>query len=93
MRRPLVVIALCAAFMLAKSPGASAWSRQGHMVTAAIAYQELLRSDPTALRAALALLEQHPHFLDQIAPPRDWNLGDDDRGQAIFMRAARWAVL
>ncbi len=73
-------------------PGtATAWSRQGHMVTAAIAYQELRQLDPAALRAVIELLEQHPHFDDQLAPPRQWGLDDSDRDQAIFMRAARWA--
>jgi len=90
-RHPLALVLMCVAFVLVRSPDASAWSRQGHMVTAAIAYQELLQSDPAALQAVLALLEQHPHFGDQLAPPRDWDLDSDDRGQAIFMRAARWA--
>ena len=77
--------------VLASAPNAAAWSPQGHMVTAAIAYQELRQSDPATLRAVIELLEQHPHFTDRRAPPRGWNLDDDDRGQAIFMRAARWA--
>ena len=90
-RRPLMLVSVCVVLVLGSSPNAAAWSPQGHMVTAAIAYQELRQSDPATLRAVIELLEQHPHFTDRLAPPREWNLDNDDRGQAIFMRAARWA--
>ncbi len=86
-----MLVSVCVVLVLGSSPNAAAWSPQGHMVTAAIAYQELRQSDPATLRAVIELLEQHPHFADRLAPPREWNLDDDDRGQAIFMRAARWA--
>ncbi len=89
--RPILLSASCLALLLCLAGDAAAWSRQGHMVTAAIAYQELRQSDPAALRAVVELLEHHPHFADQLAPPRSWNLDDEDREQAIFMRAARWA--
>ena len=91
LRRILILAPIVSVLVLANAPSLSAWSRQGHMVTAAIAFQELHQSDPATLRAVIELLEQHPHFANLLAPRREWNLDDEDRQQVIFMRAARWA--
>jgi len=70
---------------------ALAWSRQGHMVTGAIAYARLQADDPQALEAVLSLLREHPQFEDLLQAPEDWGLDTDDRYLAVFMNAARWA--
>ena len=56
MRRflPLAIVAA-----LSPAP-AAAWSRPGHMVAAAIAYEELKRRDPQALARIVKLAEAHP---------------------------------
>lgn len=49
------------ALILAIMPqGVSAWTRQGHMVTAQIAYDQLVIDDPAVIDAAAAILEHHP---------------------------------
>ena len=70
---------------------ALAWSREGHMVTGAIAYARLQAEDPEALARVLALLREHPHFSDLLQAPEDWDLDAEDRALAVFMNAARWA--
>lgn len=70
---------------------ALAWSRQGHMVTGAIAYARLQADDPEALAAVLSLLREHPQFEDLLQAPEDWGLDAKDRDLAVFMNAARWA--
>jgi len=70
---------------------ALAWSRQGHMVTGAIAYARLQAEDPEALATVLSLLREHPQYSDLLEAPGDWHLDAEDRDLAIFMNAARWA--
>ena len=50
---------LAAAALLAPLP-AAAWTRPGHMVAAAIAYDELKRRDPQALALIVRLAAAHP---------------------------------
>ena len=70
---------------------ALAWSRDGHMVTGAIAYARLRAEDPDALAAVLTALRAHPHFDDLLQAPQEWGLDGEDRDLAVFMNAARWA--
>jgi len=70
---------------------ALAWSRQGHMVTGAIAYARLQAEDPEALATVLSLLREHPHYSELLQAPDDWGLDAADGDLAIFMNAARWA--
>jgi len=70
---------------------ALAWSREGHMVTGAIAYARMQAEDPQGLAAVLALLRAHPHFSDLLQASEEWDLGAEDRDLAVFMNAARWA--
>ena len=70
---------------------ALAWSREGHMVTGAIAYARLRAEDPEALAAVLTALRDHPHFSDLLQAPREWGLDAEDHDLAVFMNAARWA--
>ena len=68
---------------------AMAWSRPGHMVTAAIAYEELRAQDPKLLEQIIALAERHPDrgaFEVAIGRARG-----EERGRRIFLELARWA--
>jgi hypothetical protein len=94
MTRRSTIIALTLASFLALCgwvPEAQAWSRQGHMVTGAIAYARLQEADPAALAAVIDLLRTHPHYDQLLRAPSDWNLDSSDSDLALFMRAARWA--
>jgi hypothetical protein len=70
--------------LLGASP-AAAWTRPGHMLTAAIAFDDLNARD----RAAIAdLLEHHPdHGPFQVAAERS---AGDGRTLALMMECARW---
>lgn len=68
---------------------AMAWSRPGHMVTAAIAYEELRTQDPKVLQQIIALAERHPDrgaFEVAIGRARG-----EERGRRAFLELARWA--
>ncbi len=58
--RAAVVAAVTASAALASAAPAAAWDNQGHMATAAIAYDALLRSHPDEVRAVVALMAAHP---------------------------------
>lgn len=68
---------------------AMAWSRPGHMVTAAIAYDELRAQDPKVLEQIIALAERHPdRGALEVAIGR---ARGEERGRRIFLELARWA--
>src|SRR5688500_13078360 len=81
----------CALLLLAAlfhCSAAMAWSRPGHMVTAAIAYEELRAQDPKVLERIIALAERHPDrgaFEVAIGGARG-----EERGRRIFLELARW---
>jgi len=67
---------------------ALAWSRPGHMVSAAIAYDELSARDPRIIERVVALTEQHPDrgaFEVAIGGARG-----EERSRRIFLELARW---
>lgn len=80
-----------------------AWNKEGHMLTAALAYLTLKKDNPDAVKRVVALLEKHPAFGQPIVgytsaskPGQTWaeftqSLTGDDRDMALFMLAARWA--
>lgn len=71
------------------SSAAMAWSRPGHMVTAAIAYEELRTQDPKVLEHIIALAERHPdRGAFEVAVGRAQG---EERGRRIFLELARWA--
>lgn len=80
----LLVIALLAGF-----PGmARAWTRPGHMVTAAIAYDEIVRRRPDLVPVIAALLDAHPDRAPfQVAVDRATGT---DRQRRMFLECARW---
>lgn len=68
---------------------AAAWNRPTHMVTGAIAYQELAERDPATAANLVALLEQHPAYLSRWKS-RLQGLDAQQRAERLFMLAARW---
>lgn len=83
--RPLLLLA---AFFVLPGP-LLAWNRAGHMVSGAIAYDDLLQRHPRALARAVALLQQHPQHEDWAG--RFAFLPAEEHDRALFMKAARWA--
>jgi hypothetical protein len=82
----IALVTICA-WLMAVGP-ASAWSRPGHMVTAAIAYQELMATDPKVVDRILAIMASHPEpgpF--QVAIGRATGV---ERAQRIFLEIPRW---
>ena len=82
----------CAVLLLALSFHCSAvmaWSKTGHMVTAAIAYEELRTQDPKILEQIVALAERHPdRGAFEVAAGR---ARGEERGRRLFLELARWA--
>lgn len=81
------IVVLLAA--LVHCSAAIAWSRPGHMVTAAIVYEELRAQDPKVLERIVALAERHPDrgaFEVAIGGAKG-----EERGRRIFLELARWA--
>lgn len=80
------VLALVAALGLATSAGA--WTRPGHMVTAAIAYDEIGRLRPDLLTRLAAILDAHPDRGPfQVAIDRTTGA---ERARRMFLECARW---
>ena len=55
-----VVAALVAAAVAASAPSAFAWSNQGHMITGAIAYDDLMRANPALVTEVEKIMASHP---------------------------------
>jgi len=91
MRRPVRfagwVAAVVAVWSLTLSP-ALAWTRPGHMVTAAIAFDDLLASDPAVIDRVAALLDSHPDRAPfEVAEDRSEGR---ERALRLMMECARW---
>lgn len=84
--KPLVVLLLVTAVPCSS---ALAWSRAGHMVSAAIAYQELSANERRIINEIVALVEKHPDraVFEVAAGPTTGK----ERRRRIFMQLARWA--
>lgn len=68
--------------------GAFAWSRPGHMVSAAIAYQELSAQERRIIDKVVALAEKHPdRGAFEVAIGRATG---EERGRRMFLELARW---
>lgn len=83
----LFVLFLCVGVMGGSSFG---WNKPGHMVTGAIAYQELQAADPAAVNRIVALLKTHPFYQEHWRSIVAQNPGFDE-GLILFAHAARWA--
>jgi hypothetical protein len=76
------------AMTLASATPAAAWTRPGHMVAAAIAYQELMATDPDVAHEVLRLIEAHPDRGPfEVAIGRDTG---EQRDRSRFVEIARW---
>jgi S1/P1 Nuclease len=70
------------------APPALAWTRAGHMVTAAIAYDELAAHDPKVIEQIIDILDHHPeHGPFEVAIGRATGA---EKVRRIFFEIARW---
>lgn len=84
--RAAALLGLIAAASVATS--ASAWTRPGHMVTAAVAYDEIGRLRPDLLATLGAILDAHPDRGPfQVAVDRTTGA---ERARRMFLECARW---
>jgi hypothetical protein len=84
--KPFIALLLAAAL---PSSTALAWSRSGHMVSAAIAYDELNAQDRRVLERVVALAEKHPdRGAFEVAVS---GANGEERGRRIFLELARWS--
>ena len=88
MNRPFACAAAALLLAVTSTSPALAWTRPGHMVSAAIAYDELKARDPTALAQILEILAHHPDpgpF--EVAGGRATG---EERDRRLFLQMARW---
>lgn len=82
-------LAFTAALLALALPAiAHGWTRPGHMVSAAIAYDELAARNPEALKRLLAIAAHHPD-----RGPFEVAIGratGAERDRRVFMELARW---
>jgi hypothetical protein len=80
--------AVLAGAMLAAPQAAMAWSNQGHMVTGAIAYDDLAKTDPALVARIETLMASHPdkaRFERGLA-----GYAAEARTRRLFALMARW---
>ena len=68
----------------------AAWNAPTHMVTGAIAYRILENESPRTVSVIKTLLEKHPWYADRWRDDVE-KLPESQRGEMLFMLAARWA--
>ena len=66
-----------------------AWNRAGHMVTGAIAYDDLQKTSPASVARVVAILRQHPQYESRWKPQME-GMSEQDQERYLFMLAARW---
>jgi hypothetical protein len=87
MTRIKMLAASVLAMTLAASP-AFAWTRPGHMVTAAIAFDEIEKRRPDLIDAVGTILDAHPdRGAFQVAVDRSTGR---ERQRRLFLECARW---
>jgi hypothetical protein len=87
MKKLLAGLAAVIAMVSGAAP-AHGWTRPGHMVTAAIAYDEIARLHPAALDEIGRILDAHPDRGPfQVAMDRTTG---DERRRRMFLECARW---
>jgi hypothetical protein len=78
---------LVTGLVCAASPAAP-WTRAGHMVSAAIAYDDLAARDPQVIDRIVALMVSHPdHAAFEVAVGRTRG---PERARRLFLQMARW---
>lgn len=89
MIRVLPRLLLVGLFALVFAGPVLAWNKAGHMLTGAIAYQQLrAEGDEQTIGRVVALLKAHPEFSRWDKAMQ--KLAKEDRAQYLFMQAARW---
>ena len=85
MQRYVEILAAIGLALVAQAAGA--WSRPGHMVTAAIAYDDLLARDPRIVAQIDEIMAKHPDraVFEVAGGPRS-----DARIRRVFLEMARW---
>ena len=84
----LLTSTLALVVALGAAAPAGAWTRPGHMVTAAIAYDEIQRLRPDLLAALEKMLDAHPDRGPfQVAIDRTTGA---ERARRLFLECARW---
>src|SRR5678815_3008253 len=68
----------------------AAWNTSTHMVTGAIADRILENDSPRTVSVIKTLLEKHPWYADRWRDDVE-KLPESQRGEMLFMLAARWA--
>jgi S1/P1 Nuclease len=68
----------------------AAWNAPTHMVTGSIAYRILENESPRTVSVIKTLLEKHPWYADRWRDNVE-KLPESQRGEMLFMLAARWA--
>jgi len=75
--------------LAAAAQPAEAWTRAGHMVTAAIAYDDLKAHDQAVIDRIVTLIQTHPdHGSFEVAIAR---MDGDEKARRIFLEMARWS--
>ena len=80
-------IALAGILLFTRS--AVAWNRAGHMVSCAVAYDELQRTAPATASRVASILRQHPQYESRWKPQLA-GMSDQEQERYLFMLAARW---
>lgn len=90
MRITSFLIVLIVTLMLPRP--ALAWNKAGHMVSGAIAYNELKQTSPQALTRTVNILKQHPEFATRWASQLNQpSIAPENKDLLLFMLAARWS--
>lgn len=94
--RPFVKVVLSTALftILIWQHPAFAWNKAGHMVSGAIAYNELQQNHPQIIEKIAAILTEHPEyskFEQQWNSLQGSNISADSKNLYLFMWAAKWA--
>lgn len=88
--KKIVSFVLIAGWVVLSQFPAFAWNKAGHMVTGSIAYAVMKKEHPKELAKVVALLKTHPQY-DALWKESLEILKPEDRDEALFMFAARWA--
>ncbi len=88
MRHFVLLFGLVSAFCLLEA-SAEAWSKQSHMTTGAIAYDDLAATSPEMLKKVNGIIESHPDY-EQFQEHSNGLVGAD-KMRAVFEWLARWA--
>ena len=86
MRRNVLIAAVAVVLAAGSAP---AWNRAGHMVMAAITFDELQHSAPATIARVGAILRQHPQYESRWQPQLA-AMSEEHQSRFLFMLAARW---